>query len=348
MKRTLVLLVVSLMCAAAAHADFVILRDGRSYSGVYTGAATGKIAFTDTTGIQYTFPVSQVQSLVFSNVSDHIALRNGQSYTGHLAGITSITFRGSNGVGYVFPLNDVSSLVITASNAGTSSAPASSAISSAYGAASASAPISSAYGAASAMASQHGHVAAAPATASMPRTMAQGTPSVVIPSGTQIVVRTDTAIDTATDAVGKLYPAVIEQGVMDSTGSVGIPSGTQAELTIVNLNQDTTAKNPDLALDLNSVTLNGVVYRVDTSSVNTNGSAGYGMNKRTAIYTGGGAGLGTVMGAIFGGGKGAGIGALAGGGLGAITQYLTRGKHVQVPAESTLTFKLQSTLILHP
>ena len=335
MKRTLVLLVVSLMCAAAAHADFVILRDGRSYSGVYTGAATGKIAFTDTTGIQYTFPVSQVQSLVFSNVSDHIALRNGQSYTGHLAGITSITFRGSNGVGYVFPLNDVSSLVITASNAGTSSAPASSAI-------------SSAYGAASAMASQHGHVAAAPATASMPRTMAQGTPSVVIPSGTQIVVRTDTAIDTATDAVGKLYPAVIEQGVMDSTGSVGIPSGTQAELTIVNLNQDTTAKNPDLALDLNSVTLNGVVYRVDTSSVNTNGSAGYGMNKRTAIYTGGGAGLGTVMGAIFGGGKGAGIGALAGGGLGAITQYLTRGKHVQVPAESTLTFKLQSTLILHP
>ena len=335
MKRMLVLLVVSLWCATAAHADFVILRDGRSYSGVYTGAATGKIAFTDTTGIQYTFPVSQVQSLVFSNVSDHIALRNGQSYTGHLTGITSITFRGSNDVGYVFPLKDVSSLVITASDQGASSA-------------SAAAPIPAAYGAASAMASQVGHVAPAPAAASMPRTMAQGTPSIVIPSGTQIVVRTDAAIDTATDNVGTLYPAVIEQGVMDSTGAVGIPSGTQAELKIVNLNQDTTAKNPDLALDLSSVTLNGTVYRVDTSSVTASGSAGYGMNKRTAIYTGGGAGLGTVMGALFGGGKGAGIGALAGGGLGAITQYLTRGKHVKVPAESTLTFKLQRTLILHP
>lgn len=334
MKRAVVLLFVSLLCSAAAHADFVILRDGRSFSGVYTGARTGKIAFTDTTGIQYTFPLAQVQSLVFSNVSDHIALRNGQSYTGHLDGATRISFRGSNGVGYVFPLNDVASLVITPDH---SAAPAPSG------------PAPAAYMGQPPVAQQPGYVAPAPASAPPPQGMIQqGTPSMVIPSGTQLVVRTDTAIDTATDSVGKLYPAVIEQDVVDSTGAVGIPAGTRAELKVVDLNQGTNSNSSNLALDLHSVMLNGTVYRVDTSSVAANGSAGYGMNKRTAEYAGGGTGLGAVMGAIFGGGKGAAIGALAGGGMGALTQYLTRGKRVNLPAEATLTFQLERTMVLHP
>ncbi len=327
MKRAVVLLLAFVLCSVAARADFVILRDGRSFAGVYTGARSGKIAFTDTTGILYTFPVGQVQSLVFSNVSDHIALRNGQSYTGSLTGATSITFRGSNGIGYVFPLKDVASLVITADHAqnlaGAAPSPASGGPSS-------------------------GFVAPAPNAAPLPANAAQGVPSVVIPSGSQIVVRTDTGIDTANDAVGKRYPAVIQQDVVDSSGAVGIPAGTQAQLKVIDLNQGTTAKSPDLALALDSVMLNGVVYRVDTSSVVEKNTAGYGLNKRTAEYAGGGAGLGAVMGALFGGGRGAGIGALAGGGMGALTQFLTRGKRVNVPAESTLTFQLQRTMILHP
>jgi hypothetical protein len=368
MKRAVLLLAAAFFCAAAARADFVILRDGRSYSGAFTGAPSGNLTFTDTSGIQYTFPVSQVQTLVFSNLTDHISLRNGQSYTGHLTGAARISFRGSNGVGYVFPLQDVSSLVFTHHGAAAQSSmsapsPASSAPSPSLAPQSAAAAQSS-YASPSAAppppssdtAPRPGYVPPAPANASY---MASSAPepsatqpgeisSVVIPSGTQIVVQTDTAIDTATDAIGRLYPAKIEQDVVDSTGAVGIPAGTSAELKVINLNQDTTAKNPDLALDLHSVMLNGKVYRVDTSSVAENGSAGYGMNKRTAEYTGGGAGLGALLGAVFGGGKGAGIGVLAGGAAGAIGQYLTRGKRVNVPAESALTFQLQKTMVLHP
>ena len=341
MKRSVVLLLASLFCAAAARADFVILRDGRSYSGTYTGARTGNLTFTDSKGIQYTFPVNLVQSLVFSNVSDHIALRNGQSYTGHLTGVTRISFRGSNGVGYEFPLNDVSSVLITndtqqaanskqvgtltPSGATTNVSPA----------------------------QQSTYVAPAPATASagaqVLNSTAQGIPSVIIPSGTQLVIRTGTAVDTATDQIGKLYPATISQNVVDSTGAVGIPAGTQAELQVVDLNQGANSKNPDLALTLHSVTLNGTAYQVDTSSVVEKGpSAGYGMNKRTAEYTGGTAALGTILGAVFGGGKGAGLGLLAGAGAGGITQYLTRGKRVNLPPESTLTFQIEHTLVLHP
>ena len=327
MKRAVVLLLAFVMGSVAARADFVILRDGRSFAGVYTGARTGKITFTDATGIQYTFPVGQVQSLVFSNVSDHVALRNGQSYSGHLTGATNIGFRGSNGIGYVFPLKDVASLVITADHAQSLAEAV---------------PSPANRGRAS------GFVAPAPDAARLPANAGRSVSSVVIPSGTQLVVRNDTGIDTANDAVGKLYSAVIQQDVVDSSGAVGIPAGTHAQLKVVDLNQGTTANTPDLALALESVMLNGVTYRVDSSSVVEKNTAGYGMNKRTAEYAGGGAGLGAVMGALFGGGRGAGIGALAGGGVGALTQFLTRGKRVNVPAESTLTFQLQRTLILHP
>jgi hypothetical protein len=52
------------------------------------------------------------------------------------------------------------------------------------------------------------------------------------------------------------------------------------------------------------------------------------------------------MGGIFGGGQGAGIGALSGAGGGALTQVFTRGKQVQVPAESVLRFRLERRLVL--
>jgi hypothetical protein len=63
---------------------------------------------------------------------------------------------------------------------------------------------------------------------------------------------------------------------------------------------------------------------------------------------GGGALLGTVVGAIAGGGKGAAIGALVGGGGGAAAQVITKGNKISVPAESLLTFKLDQPLQLRP
>ena len=364
MKKFVLLSIVALLFSATAHADFVILRDGKSYSGAYTGAPNGKLSFKDNSGIQYTFPLADVQSLVFSNVSDHISLRGGQSYTGQLIGVTTVSFRGSNGVSYVFPMKDIASMVFTHSVANGAPSPYASgaaAAQSAYnsGATAAqsayntgTAAAQSDYSRGAAMAQNYGapssYMPPSPSSAAMPATAGPGTPSLVIPSGTQIVVRTDVGIDTAKDAIGKLYPARIEQSVIDSTGSVGIPQGTGAQLQVVDLNQGTNSSTKDLALALYSVDLNGTQYRVDSSSVMEKNSAGFGMNKRTAEFAGGGAGLGAILGAVFGGGRGAGIGALAGGGMGALGQFLTRGKRVNVPAESTLTFQLDQTMVLHP
>ena len=63
---------------------------------------------------------------------------------------------------------------------------------------------------------------------------------------------------------------------------------------------------------------------------------GIGANRRTATMVGGGAALGTLLGAIAGGGKGAAIGAVAGAVAGGAAQVLTRGKEVNVPAETEL------------
>ena len=51
----------------------------------------------------------------------------------------------------------------------------------------------------------------------------------------------------------------------------------------------------------------------------------------------------TLLGAIAGGGKGAAIGAGSGAAAGAVTQVVTKGS-IKVPAETVLTFKLDSPL----
>lgn len=352
MKKVVVFSFAVLFLSLAAHADYVILRDGKSYSGTFRGAPTGKLAFKDNAGIEYTFPVSDVQSLVFSNVADHIVLRGGQSYSGKLLNTTRVSFRGANGIGYVFPLADVSSLILT--HNATAGAPASAS----GGMAGTTAPAVPSASLAPAAASTSGP-GAGPAPqgayppAAPPQNSGSETSAIVLPSGTQISVRTDETIDSAKDAVGRLYSGRIQQDIVDSTGNVAIPAGTRAQLQVVNLRGNSPNQNggqpaPQFALDLHSVNLNGREYLVDSSSVAENGSAGFGMNRRTAEYAGGGAGLGALLGAVFGGGKGAGIGTLAGGGLGALAQYMTRGKQVQIPAESVLTFQLDHTLVLHP
>jgi hypothetical protein len=59
---------------------------------------------------------------------------------------------------------------------------------------------------------------------------------------------------------------------------------------------------------------------------------------------GGGAGLGALIGGLAGGGKGAAIGALAGAGAGTAGAGLTGNRDVTLPAESVVSFQLQTPL----
>src|SRR6266496_3074051 len=134
----------------------------------------------------------------------------------------------------------------------------------------------------------------------------------VIPSNTQIVVRTNESIDSNTAAAGQTFMAMIDRDVMDETGNVVIPRGSEARLVIRQIRNESGVGSPTLVLDLESVNVGGRVYRVSTYDVAQSGGTGVGRNRRTAEMVGGGAVLGTLLGALAGGGKGAAIGAIAG------------------------------------
>lgn len=164
-----------------------------------------------------------------------------------------------------------------------------------------------------------------------------------LPAGTQISVRTNEQINARTGNNGRTYAASIAQDILDQNGNVLIPQGSDAQLVVRNYESN------NVALDLQSISVNGTQYQVNTEDIREtgNGREGLGKNKRTGEYVGGGAVLGTLLGAIAGGGKGALIGAVAGGAAGAGAEVLTKGDSVRVPAESVLTFRLDSPLQLN-
>jgi hypothetical protein len=162
----------------------------------------------------------------------------------------------------------------------------------------------------------------------------------VLPEGTEIKVRTDTAIP-AKPAANAKFTATVGEDVIDKSGKVAIPRGARAQLVA-----EPTADAKDTNLDLSSVTINGQRYLLTTTtSSQSSAPGGLGANKRTAKYVGGGAAIGAVLGALLGGGKGAAIGALVGGAGGAGAQVYT-GRKKQLPPETELSFKLAQDLQL--
>ncbi len=177
-------------------------------------------------------------------------------------------------------------------------------------------------------------------------TQANTVSGLTLPAGTAISVRTNQAVDSRNASEGQTYSAVVVDDVKGSSGEILIPKNSDAQLVIRKVATGGTTGSPELTLDLNSVTVNGRNYLVSTADVSKKGNSGIGKNKRTAEMVGGGAVLGTLLGAIAGGGKGAVIGAVAGAAAGGTAQVLTKGKEVKVPAETVLKFQLDQPVTL--
>jgi len=160
-----------------------------------------------------------------------------------------------------------------------------------------------------------------------------------IDAGTTITVRTNEGID-VNESDGRVFTGTVAEDVMDRARTIVVPKGSDVEMVVKNTG------NNDIALDLQSVIVNGQRYTVESTDQVVPGDRkeGIGANKRTGKYVGGGALLGAVIGAVTGGGKGAAIGAGVGAAAGAAGQVLTRGKTVRVPSESLVTFRLDQPL----
>jgi hypothetical protein len=176
-----------------------------------------------------------------------------------------------------------------------------------------------------------------------PEASAIQTKTFVIPAGTEVSVRNDETIDSGSAAEGQTYAAEVTTDVRDANGAVVIPHGANAQLVIKSASGGGRIRGAsDLVVDLRSISVGGKQYLVDASDIEQKGKSGIGANKRTGEFVGGGAALGAVIGAIAGQGKGAAIGAASGAGAGALGQILTKGSSVKIPAETLMTFKLDS------
>jgi hypothetical protein len=203
---------------------------------------------------------------------------------------------------------------------------------------------------------------------------ASATSGTVIPAGTLITITPTQPIQNA--QVGSTYPAQISQNVTGTNGSVLIPAGSQAQLTVNNAVSP--SGTSEMALALKSVTVNGQTYNVSTSEGQQSsappqtGASTQSQNNASqqsnAPSTGGL--LGTLVQAIGGNQQGSSAnqqastnqqpnnsnqqastsnqGTSGSGGLGSILgQILTHGATMSVPSQSQLTFRLDQPLQLH-
>jgi hypothetical protein len=133
--------------------------------------------------------------------------------------------------------------------------------------------------------------------------------------GTEITVRSDSPIDVSRWDRGRIYPGYTASDVYAADGDLAIPQGAYAELIVRQIGP------AQLALDLESITVNGRRYVMD--------AAGPNFNMQQNSYDSGSGLVGNIIGAIAGA---------------AGAQVETQGDHIYVPAESVLRFRLQEPL----
>ncbi len=307
------------LLGALAFADTLTLRDGTTVEGSYVGGDSRHVQMLVGSGVQ-TFELSRVRSLQFGDSKASAA-------PDAAADASPAAVASEDGAPPRMKRPHVDE---TTSDVAATAATAASAQNSGGG-------FVPAKGAAQGPVTQ----AAAPAPAQAGDGTAQQAASV--PTGTELAVRLDDAVDSQKDKVGQTYRATLTQDVTVN-GQTLIPSG--ADVTAKLLDDQQSGKitgKTVLTLALTQIQVNGKTYDIDTTAVNQSSN---GRGKQSAERIGGLGALGAIIGAIAGGGAGAAIGAGAGAAAGTGVQVLTKGQRVKVPAETKLVFSLQEPLQL--
>jgi hypothetical protein len=158
-----------------------------------------------------------------------------------------------------------------------------------------------------------------------------------IPAGTSVVVRTNGTLSAHQDGVGTRWNGSLARPLVYH-GETVFAAGTEVSGEVVASRGVGRFKGAgDLGIVLTSIGRE----RVESSEYE---KARKGRGKRSAAFTGGGAGLGALIGGLAGGGKGAIIGGLAGAGGGAAAGSYSGNTDVVIPAESVITFRLTTSL----
>ena len=148
-----------------------------------------------------------------------------------------------------------------------------------------------------------------------------------VAADTVIRVRMNEQLTSRNARVGDRFSTTVEEPVYANGGTEVIPTGSKVWGRVSSVTRAQRRKAGTITVAFNSVELpNGRSYPIngslsslqadDVNADNEGSVKGRDNDKRNAIFIGGGAATGAIIGAIAGGGKGAGIGAIIGGALG--------------------------------
>ncbi len=163
-----------------------------------------------------------------------------------------------------------------------------------------------------------------------------------VPADTVIRVRMDTELNSRTARVGDRFSATVTEPVYGGTSGVDvIPVGSKVWGRVTSARRAGRRTPGNISVSFNQVqlpngtsyTINGSLTSLQTDDVNSDNEStvsGRGNRKRDAVFIGGGAATGAIIGAIAGGGKGAAIGAILGGGLGTGARVYEREQEAEV------------------
>ena len=164
-----------------------------------------------------------------------------------------------------------------------------------------------------------------------------------VPADTVLRVRMDTELNSKTARVGDRFSTTVTEPVYGGGGSGVdvIPVGSKVWGRVSSVRRAQRRTPGSITVSFNQVelpsgarhTLNGSLTTLQADDVNSDNEStvsGRGNRKRDAVFIGGGAATGAIIGAIAGGGKGAAIGAILGGGLGTGARVYEREQDAEV------------------
>jgi len=163
-----------------------------------------------------------------------------------------------------------------------------------------------------------------------------------VPADTVIRVRMDTELNSKTARVGDRFSATVTEPVYGGESGVDvIPVGSKVWGRVSSVRRAGRRTPGSISVAFNQVqlptgvrhTINGSLSSLQADDVNSDNEStvsGRGNRKRDAVFIGGGAATGAIIGAIAGGGKGAAIGAILGGGLGTGARVYEREQDAEV------------------